>query len=52
MISPPVDDKNNAQDGRWYDEGRIEIIGDGIRPEDVKVEDNGGPNCDAPCHKY
>lgn len=42
-----------AKDGvigstEWFDEGRIEIIGEGVAPEDVRVEKNGGPNRDAP----
>jgi len=33
----------------WFDEGRIEIVGDGINPVDVQVETPGGEyNFDAP----
>ncbi len=42
-----------AQDGKtldtnYFDEGRIEIIGNGIKPEEVRVERNGGVNRDVP----
>lgn len=42
-----------AKDGKiestqWFDEGRIEIIGEGVSPESVKVDANGGPNRDCP----
>ena len=38
-----------ATDGKlgdtlWFDEGRIMIIGKGIKPESVRVETNGGDN--------
>jgi hypothetical protein len=33
---------------QWFDEGRVEVIGRGILPSDVRVERNGGPNRDAP----
>lgn len=32
----------------WFDEGRIEILGKGILPEEVKVKKSGGINNDAP----
>jgi hypothetical protein len=32
----------------WFDEGRIEITGNGVLPEEVKTPVNGGPNRDAP----
>jgi hypothetical protein len=40
--------KGDYKEGRWVDEGRIEIIGKGIKIESVKVKDNGGPACNAP----
>ena len=33
---------------QWFDEGRIEVIGEGISATSVQVERNGGPNRDAP----
>lgn len=33
---------------QWFDEGRIEIIGDGVTAPSVQSVVNGGPNRDAP----
>ena len=33
-------------DTNYFDEGRIEIIGKGILPKEVRVEKNGGENID------
>ena len=35
-------------DTLWFDEGRIEIIGDGIKSKEVRVKKNGGINRDCP----
>lgn len=35
---------------QWFDEGRIEIIGEGIEVQEVTGENPGGPNRDSPCH--
>lgn len=43
-ITPKVDDKGKCGESQWFDDGRIEAIGDGIRPDEVKAEKNGG--CD------
>lgn len=44
-LKPQVDEKNNYQEGRWFDEGRIEVITENvISPEEVQVEKNGGPS--------
>ena len=43
--------KNGVRLAEWFDEGRIEIIGKGILPKEVRVEKNGGPNIEAPKHK-
>ena len=32
----------------WFDEGRIQVIGSGICPSQVRAEKPGGPNRDAP----
>ena len=39
---------NLPEDGQWFDEGRIEITGNGILPKEVKTEKNGGPRQDVP----
>ncbi len=46
---------SEAKDGKlsdsgYFDEGRIEVIGRGILPEEVKGEKNGGENRDCPNH--
>jgi hypothetical protein len=46
-ISPKAKD-GKVLDTNWFDEGRIEIIGNGIKPEEVRVEKNGGDNRDCP----
>ena len=46
-ITPPVRDGKTV-DTQWFDEGRVEIIGSGILPEEVQVEKPGGPNRDCP----
>ena len=40
LTSPAKD--GELKEGQWFDEGRIEIVGDGVRAEDVKAERNGG----------
>ena len=30
-------------DGQWFDEGTLEIIGSGIHSKDVKSKEDGGP---------
>lgn len=46
-IAPPAKD-GKCEDTNYFDEGRIEIIGRGILPEEVQVEKKGGVNRDAP----
>jgi hypothetical protein len=46
-ISPEAKD-GKVNDTHWFDEGRIEIIDNGVRPEEVKAKKNGGPSTDAP----
>lgn len=38
----PKSKENATGDDKWFDDGRIEIIGDGISPASVMVEVNGG----------
>jgi len=40
-LSPSLDKDGKIQDSHWFDIGRIEVIGEGIKPEDVRVEKNG-----------
>lgn len=46
-LAPPMRD-GKIEPTQWFDEGRIEVTGDGIAVETVRVEKNGGPNRDAP----
>ena len=46
-ISPKCKDGKIGETA-WFDEGRIQILGPGISPEEVKVEKNGGLNRDCP----
>jgi hypothetical protein len=39
----PLAKDNAPSEGFWYDEGRIEVIDEGIKPEEVQVERKGGP---------
>lgn len=49
LITAKVTDPGAEPKSYWFDEGRIEILGDGIKAEEVKAEKNGGPNSCAPC---
>ena len=40
-LNPPVDKEGKKQAGNWFDEGRIEILKQMVKPEDVKVEKGG-----------
>ncbi|MBB6218018.1 hypothetical protein HNQ80_004155 [Anaerosolibacter carboniphilus] len=46
-IAPPARD-GEIKHSEWFDEGRILVVGDGVKPEDVGVEKSGGPNRDCP----
>jgi hypothetical protein len=46
-ITPPAKD-GKVYDTQYFDEGRIEITGNGILPEEVQVEVPGGVNRDCP----
>ena len=50
-ITPPAKD-GKCGETQWFDEGRIEVIDDGITPESVKGTKNGGVNSDAPKGVY
>lgn len=48
-LAPPLNKDGTRADTCYFDEGRIEIIGKGIKPEEVKGEKPGGLiNIDAP----
>lgn len=48
-ISPKVTEAGKPPgDTIYFDEGRIEVTGLGIKPEDVQSEKPGGVNRDAP----
>lgn len=40
-LTPPVDKDGKMVDGKWFDEARIEVVGNGINPETVKADENG-----------
>jgi len=42
-ITPKLN-KNGKAETIYFDEGRIEMIGKGIKPSTVKVKKNGGPS--------
>jgi len=47
-LVPPIKDDGEIKSSQWFDEGRIEVIGEGVTVQDVTVEKNGGPNRDCP----
>ena len=46
-LTPPAKDGKTLT-SEWFDEGRIEVIGEGVAPEEVRAEKPGGPNRDCP----
>lgn len=46
-LTPPVRD-GKVESTQYFDEGRIEVIGEGISAPSVQAAKNGGPNRDAP----
>ena len=48
LIKPKVDKDGKSQKSFWIKDGRIEIIGKGISPEEVQTKKTGGPQPDAP----
>ena len=47
-IVPPMDASGKLNGAEWFDEGRVQVIGLGIREEDVESDKEGGPNRDCP----
>jgi hypothetical protein len=43
-LNPIVGQDGKTNPIEWFDEGRIEVIGEGVKPEDVQVEENGCEN--------
>ena len=44
----PESKEGKLNDTCWFDEGRVEILGDGIDPAEVRVNKNGGMGMHAP----
>ena len=40
-LTPSVDKDGKCVDSHWFDEGRIEIIDEGVKPEDVRTDKKG-----------
>jgi histidine ammonia-lyase len=47
-IAPFIKADGTVGDTCWFDQGRIEVIGEGITAQEVKAERPGGPNRDHP----
>jgi hypothetical protein len=47
-IAPRIDKDGKRMDVEWFDIGRIEIINNGINPEDIKSEKDGCESNDHP----
>ena len=47
-ITPTVDKDGKLREISWYDEGRIEILGEGFSPSDVQGEKPGCEGNDHP----
>lgn len=50
-LTPRVEENksNELKDGKWFDDGRIEIIEEFVEPQDVQVEKHGGEH-DISCY--
>lgn len=44
----PTAQGGSVQRTEWFDEGRLEVTGDGVDPAQVQAPQRGGPNRDAP----
>ena len=49
-LCPPIDKDGKMPEGSWFDEGRIEILEEVVKPKDVKADKNGAGNLAAPKH--
>jgi hypothetical protein len=50
-LTPPVKEQE-IKESHWFDEGRIEVLGRGVLPEEVRAEKDGGPQRDCPKGRY
>lgn len=41
LLAPKVAENGSFIDGQWFDEGRLEVVGEGITKEEVSAEENG-----------
>lgn len=41
-VTPKIGKDGKREAPEWFDEGRLEVIGKGISPEDVQAEKPGG----------
>ena len=48
LLNPPCGEDGKKIDGEWMDAGRLEVIGEGINPEEVQTDEPGGERCDTP----
>jgi len=46
-LAPPAKD-GDVKPAQYFDEARVEIIGDGVAAASVRGQVNGGPNRDSP----
>jgi len=44
----PKSNNGKVEDSSWFDEGRIEIVGDGVKPAEVQSDKNGGESSSTP----
>jgi len=51
-ISPKANEAGEIKLTEYFDEGRLEITGRGILPEEVQVEKNGGTSRDVPRGRF
>lgn len=47
LVQPKVSSDGDFKEARWFDEGRLIVVSDGINQADVLAEDNG-PDVPAP----
>ena len=47
-LTPPIDKDGKTSSTEWFDESRIEIIGEGVQAKEVTGPIPGGFNRDAP----
>lgn len=41
LLVPKVAENGSYIDGQWFDEGRLQVVGEGISKEFVSAEENG-----------